>query len=140
MAKRTGGRAYGPINNNPNQLPQIFIKEATVVRRSLIHEDRSGIPVTLHAQQQRLRERARRRSAGVRHGADQHEERPARWRCRWSAGKANDPLLAHWQTGLGKVGGLHQRCAQQVAANWLGTGELREVLGAGRARRVARRR
>ena len=38
MAKATGGRAYGPINNNPNQLPQIFIKEATVVRRSLIHE------------------------------------------------------------------------------------------------------
>src|SRR5439155_24754788 len=35
MAQATGGRAYGPINNNPNPRPQIFIKEATVVRRSL---------------------------------------------------------------------------------------------------------
>ena len=45
MAKAARRPAYGPINNNPNQLPQIFIKEATVVRRSLIHEDRSGIPL-----------------------------------------------------------------------------------------------
>src|SRR5439155_6886758 len=45
MAKLTHGRAYGPIEKNPNQLPQIFIKEATVVRRSLIFTDSKGIPV-----------------------------------------------------------------------------------------------
>ncbi|HQY87564.1 MAG TPA: VWA domain-containing protein, partial [Tepidisphaeraceae bacterium] len=34
IAEKTGGRAYGPIESNPSQLPQIFTKEATVVRRS----------------------------------------------------------------------------------------------------------
>src|SRR5205085_12116106 len=45
MAKELKGRSYGPINNNPNQLPQIFIKEAMVVRRTLIKEDNNGIPL-----------------------------------------------------------------------------------------------
>ena len=45
IAKLTHGRAYGPIEANPNQLPQIFIKEATVVRRSLIYTDSKGIAV-----------------------------------------------------------------------------------------------
>src|SRR5207253_1925241 len=30
IATQLKGKAYGPINNNPNQLPQIFVKEATV--------------------------------------------------------------------------------------------------------------
>ena len=47
MANKTGGRAYGPVEKNPNQLPQIFIKEATVVRRSLIHETDAGIPLNV---------------------------------------------------------------------------------------------
>src|SRR6202035_6021177 len=47
MAQQTGGRYYGPIESNPSQLPQIFIKEATIVRRSLIHEDAKGIHVAL---------------------------------------------------------------------------------------------
>ena len=42
IPKQLNGRPYGPINSKPNQLPQIFIKEATVVRRSLIHEDEQG--------------------------------------------------------------------------------------------------
>src|SRR5690606_2273357 len=49
IAKTLKGRAYGPVNSNPNQLPQIFIKEATVVRRSLIFEDKKGIPVKTNA-------------------------------------------------------------------------------------------
>ena len=48
MAEKTKCRAYGPVEANPNQLPQIFIKEATVVRRSLIMEDRNGIPVKIN--------------------------------------------------------------------------------------------
>src|SRR4029453_15571625 len=45
MARQTGGRAYGPGNNNPNQLPQIFIKEATVARRSLVRGGDRRIPL-----------------------------------------------------------------------------------------------
>src|SRR5204862_325201 len=42
IAKSLMGRHYGPINQNPNQLPQIFIKEATVVKRSIIYEEAGG--------------------------------------------------------------------------------------------------
>src|SRR5204862_130971 len=41
IAQQTGGRFYGPIEKNPNQLPQIFIKEATVVRRTLLQESKN---------------------------------------------------------------------------------------------------
>src|SRR4051812_38449602 len=35
IAQQTGGRFYGPIEKKPHQLPQIFIKEGSVVRRAL---------------------------------------------------------------------------------------------------------
>src|SRR5436190_21818298 len=46
MAVKLKGRFYGPIEKNPSQLPQIFIKEATVVRRSLIFE-KDPLPLKL---------------------------------------------------------------------------------------------
>ena len=45
IARELHGKAYGPINDNFSQLPQIFVKEATVVRRSLISENFEGIPL-----------------------------------------------------------------------------------------------
>src|SRR5690606_8019228 len=45
IADATGGKNYGPINQNFNQLPQIFIKEATVVRRSLLFEPKPPEPL-----------------------------------------------------------------------------------------------
>src|SRR5205823_607810 len=47
IADKLQGRAYGPINGDFNQLPKIFIKEATVVRRTLLHTDAAGIPLQL---------------------------------------------------------------------------------------------
>ncbi len=49
MGERTGGKSYGPLEGNLTPLPQIFIKEATVVKRSIIQEDVHGFPVHLAA-------------------------------------------------------------------------------------------
>ena len=102
LAAATGGRAYGPVEANPNQLPQIFIKEATVVRRSLIQESNEGFPVQTNPSPSDL-------VAGIGNlppvngymltsrREDPQIETP------FVVGDKNDPLLAFWQAGLGKV-------------------------------------
>jgi uncharacterized membrane protein len=102
IAKDTGGKSYGPVNANPSQLPQIFIKEATIVRRSLIHEDPAGLPVRLLDPADELVK-----------GLGEFEpvfglvltsrKNDPKVQMPLTAGKANDPLLAHWQSGLGKA-------------------------------------
>jgi uncharacterized membrane protein len=122
MARQTGGRAYGPINNNPNQLPQIFIKEATVVRRSLIHEPKEGIPLKQSPS-----------STDVMKGLEGVQLPPLRGMVLTSrksnpqieipitAGAANDPILAYWQTGLGKSVAFTGDATSKWAANWVGS-------------------
>ena len=120
LADQTGGRYYGPIESNPSQLPQIFIKEATIVRRSLIHEDKAGIPVkgTLSASDL---------VKGI--GAvppvygmvltsakpDPQIEMPL------TAGKNDDPILAHWQTGLGRAAAFTSDATNLWANEWVGS-------------------
>ncbi|MEA2736457.1 MAG: hypothetical protein QOE14_2908, partial [Humisphaera sp.] len=122
MAKITGGRSYGPINNNPNQLPQIFIKEATVVRRSLIHEPKEGIPLINNPT-----------SSDVMKGMEGAQLPPLRGMVLTSrkqnpqieipltAGKQNDPVLAWWQTGLGKSVAFTGDAHNKWAAEWVGS-------------------
>ncbi len=104
IAAQLGGRAYGPINANPNQLPQIFIKEATVVRRSLIYEDNKGIPLKQDPAS------AGEMTAGVTVPDSitgmvltSRKSNSPLIQIPLLAGKENDPLLAHWQTGLGRA-------------------------------------
>ena len=123
IANRTQGRAYGPIESNPSQLPQIFVKEATVVRRSLISEDKDGIEV---------------KNAGAGGGMDllrgiaadqlpkvfglvltSKKESP-QVETPLVAGPNNDPLLAYWQVGLGKVAAFTSDAHNKWAANWVG--------------------
>ncbi len=122
MAKDTGGRAYGPIESNPNQLPQIFIKEATVVRRSLIHEPKEGIPLKQNPG-----------TSDIMKGLEGVELPPLRGMILTSrkpdpqievpifAGAANDPILAHWQTGLGKAAVFTGDAHTTWAAQWVGS-------------------
>lgn len=103
MADQTKGRAYGPINGNFTQLPQIFIKEASIVRRSLIQEDKDkGFQVHLKST-----------SSDVLKGIDQvpglvygmvlcSKKASPQVEMPLTAGPENDPLLAHWQSGLGR--------------------------------------
>lgn len=102
IADQLRGKAYGPINTNPNQLPQIFIKEATIVRRTLIHEDRKGIRLLNQPTTTDLLKGIE--SIPDIYGlvltsrkASPQVETPL------VAGKNQDPVLAYWQTGLGRA-------------------------------------
>ena len=103
LAQQTGGRAYGPIESNPSQLPQIFIKEATIVRRSLIKEDSNGLPV-----QQTLDAAGSQIVAGIPdvppvtgYVLTSKKDNPLVEVPLVVAGE-RDPLLAVWQAGLGR--------------------------------------
>jgi Ca-activated chloride channel homolog len=119
LAEVTGGRAYGPIESDPSQLPQIFVKEATVVRRSLIFEKREGIAV---------------KNAGASEwvkGIDLNSLPPVfgivltgrkespQIEMPLVVGDNNDPLLAHWQVGLGKAAVFTSDAHNRWAANWV---------------------
>ncbi len=119
MAKLTHGKAYGPIESNPNQLPQIFIKEATVVRRSLINTDKNGIPVKYIPSISDI-------AKGLEYGTppvtgmvltskkpNPQVDMPL------TAGPNGDPLLAYWQAGLGKAVAFTSDAHTDWAAEWV---------------------
>ncbi len=104
MAEATKGRYYGPIESNPSQLPQIFIKEATVVRRTLLQEDEKGIAVLLRPSNSDIMKGVTQPppiTGMVLSAVKNHPmiEMPMVA----SVGGKSDPLFAHWQAGLGKT-------------------------------------
>ena len=120
IAQDLKGRAYGPINGNFSQLPQIFIKEATVVRRSLIHEDNKGIPLKLpHSASEMIKGVSEFPSVfGLVLTSKKNNpqiEMPI------VAGAHNDPILAHWQTGLGRAAVFTSDAHNKWSAQWVGS-------------------
>jgi len=102
IASQTGGKFYQA--RNPKQLPQIFVKESSVVRRPLI-VDEAFQPQILHAYSELLS------------GIDASEPLPPLRGMVLTSAKPSpnvfvpiiratddgeDPVLAHWQAGLGK--------------------------------------
>ena len=96
------GKAYGPINSNFSQLPQIFVKEATVVRRTLISESADGFSV----------HRRPSGSEAMRGISDlppvnglvlTSRKNSPQVQMPLTVGPNADPLLATWQTGLGRA-------------------------------------
>ena len=132
MAEKTKGRAYGPIENNPNQLPQIFIKEATVVQRSLIHEAGEGdAPFAVQ-----ISDNTSDLLKGIggfpglrgmvltsRKDNAQNDIKLALVAANPGAnGKMNfDPVLAHWQTGLGRAVVFTGDATARWGAQWAGS-------------------
>ncbi len=123
MAQVTGGKYYA--TNDPQKLPQIFIKEAQVVRRSLINEVRfqprkvpgfspvvAGVDEALPTLDGYVLSSARPLAQVpiVRNTED-----------------GPDPILAHWQVGLGKTvaftSGMWPRWGTEWAA-WPGFSKL----------------
>ncbi|HSV13264.1 MAG TPA: hypothetical protein VLI90_03345, partial [Tepidisphaeraceae bacterium] len=102
IARDLHGKAYGPINNNPNQLPQIFVKEATVVRRSLITEDNNGIQLKRTPSSSDMIKGLSEIPAVKGMVLTSRKNNP-QIEIPLVAGKNNDPVLAHWQTGLGRA-------------------------------------
>jgi len=123
IAKATGGKSYGPIESNPNQLPQIFIKEATVVKRSIIQEDPKGIPVTLSASASDLVKGFSPGAMPPLFGMDLTGRRDNPLvEVPITAGPKHDPVLAHWQAGLGKSAVYTGDAFNRWDARWLASG------------------
>ncbi|HEY8750681.1 MAG TPA: hypothetical protein VIM11_22040, partial [Tepidisphaeraceae bacterium] len=120
IAKTLKGRTYGPINGDFNQLPKIFIKEATVVRRTLIHTDSEGIPMQLVDPSSEFVKGL----SGfpdvfgmvlTTRKSDPKVVMPI------AAGKMHDPIMAHWQTGLGRSAVFTSDASAIWASRWLGS-------------------
>lgn len=122
LAEATGGRAYGPIESNPSQLPQIFIKEATIVRRSLIKEDPDGLPVsrTLDAAGSQLMAGIPEVPPVVGYVLTSKKDNPL-VEVPLVLGDERDPLFAIWQTGLGKAAAWTSDAHNRWAVNFAGS-------------------
>jgi uncharacterized membrane protein len=119
MAKATKGRTYGPINNKPEQLPQIFIKEAQVVRRTLIYEEEAGIPLRLRPSLSDVVQGLGRDLPPVTGMVLTSVKKDPLIDMPIVAGKAANPLLAHWQTGLGKAAVFTSDAHTKWASRWV---------------------
>ena len=102
-------------------MPQIFIKEATVVRRSLIYTDSKGIPVKYIPSDADI-------ANGLQYGAPPitglvlTSRKPSpQVAMPLTAGPQGDPLLAYWQTGLGKAVAYTSDAHTDWAAQWVGS-------------------
>lgn len=100
MARATRGRFYNIPNSQIASIPEIFIKEARIVKRSLIWEGSPLAPVV-----QAVGSDAMRQIDGVPQvsGYVVTADREGLSRVTIRIGKENDPLLAEWQHGLGRV-------------------------------------
>jgi Mg-chelatase subunit ChlD len=109
-----GDGNYYPVND-PNNLPQVFIKEARTIRKNLIKETdfvpilvNTGSPITAGMtatpQLQGLV------LTGPR--LDRRAETPL-------LGPESEPLFAHWQVGLGRAAAFTSDATNRWAANWL---------------------
>lgn len=117
IARQTGGRAYSIIDEGEfAKLPSIFIKEAQIVRRTLIWEGPPFTPTIVNTVSEPMRGLTR---AGIppisgyvvaaeREGLSVVTLR----------GKENDPILAHWQFGLGKSVAFTSDTAVRWAKSW----------------------
>jgi len=122
IAKETHGRVYGPIYSNIAQLPQIFIKEASIIRRNLIFKDHNGIP--LHANPSNSEVMKGLTSLPPLYGMIlTGRKQSPQIELPIVAGKNNDPVLAHWQTGLGKALVWTSDAFNDWSAAWLSSGE-----------------
>jgi uncharacterized membrane protein len=121
IANKTLGKAYGPIESNPSQLPQIFVKEATVVRRTLILEENEGLAVKDNGSMSDLVKGLRLDQLPPLYGLVLTSKKQApQIEMPLTVGPNSDPLLAHWQVGLGKVAVFTSDAHPRWAANWVG--------------------
>jgi uncharacterized membrane protein len=113
IADQGGGRFY-PVQS-PADLPQIFIKEAMVILKSAISEE-PFLPKLALANDELVR--------GI--GADEYPKLQG-YVCTTPKGRAEtplftekgDPLLAHWQYGLGRAVAFTSDAKAKWARDWL---------------------
>ena len=117
LANAGHGRFY-PVSD-PRVLPRIFIKEASVLRRPLISEDPTGISTQLQRGSTLTQSLARSQPV---FGMVLTSRKPSpQVEGPIVAGKQNDPLLASWQAGLGRVTVFTSDATGRWASQWIGT-------------------
>jgi uncharacterized membrane protein len=123
IANRTGGTAYPPIKN-PKKLPQIFIKEAQLVSRSLIVEGDTYQPQVVSRLPGPVEGFASVPSiegyvlTAPREGLSQLPiVNPTT--------EGNDPIYAHWNYGLGKAIAYTSDLTGRWGGGWAGWAEFR---------------
>ncbi|MBX3386717.1 MAG: VWA domain-containing protein [Phycisphaeraceae bacterium] len=123
MARETGGRFYPIIDEGDfAQLPSIFIKEATVVKRSLRYEGAPFAPTMANVISEPLRGIGSLPPiSGYIVGADRDGLSVVSAR-----GRENDPILAHWQHGLGKSVAFMSDAGAAYARGWPGWDRYRQ--------------
>ncbi|HTW93749.1 MAG TPA: VWA domain-containing protein, partial [Tepidisphaeraceae bacterium] len=120
IAQRLHGKTYGPITDNLNVLPQIFIKEAQIVRRTIIYEKPEGwIPILVPESQlvKGLSQADIPRMMGMDLTTPKQSplvEIPLR-----RPGNIPDPILANWTTGLGKSAVFTSDVAKDWDGPWI---------------------
>lgn len=124
ISQATGGRTYVIVDQGEfAKLPEIFIKEAQVVKRSLIWEGTPFSPTIVNAVSEPMRGLT---SGGVPSisgyivAADREGLSMVTLR-----GKENDPILAHWQYGLGKSVTFTSDVSARWARAWPSWGRFR---------------
>jgi uncharacterized membrane protein/Mg-chelatase subunit ChlD len=115
IAQATGGRSYA--NVNPNSLPQIFIKEAQTVRKTLIQED-PFTPTVVGGTSEILRgltslpQLKGHVLTGPKGGLAET----------LVLGPDDDPILASWQAGVGRAVAMTGGADDRWAPAWIGWG------------------
>lgn len=116
IAKKTGGRFYSC--RNPRLLPQIFIKESKVVRRPLISEEvfQPSVAKGLSEMLAGMDLRALPQLGGMVLTQAKSEAivplvRPTK--------DGDDPVLAYWQSGLGKTVAFTSGLWRRWGADWV---------------------
>jgi Ca-activated chloride channel family protein len=116
LAETGKGRYYEVAD--PRVLPQIFIREATVLRRSLIQENPAGIPVRLESADDDVLAGMSQLGPVTGLVLTGRKEDP-QVQTPLVAGREHDPLLAHWQSGLGRVAAFTSDATSRWAAKWV---------------------
>lgn len=119
IAEAGGGRFY-PVND-PNDLPQIFLKEAMVILKSAIFEEPFQPQVTANTEP-------------VRGIAGPLLPTLRGYVCTTPKNRAEvpilsdkgDPILAHWQYGLGRAVAFTSDAKAKWATDWLAWGQYKQ--------------
>jgi uncharacterized membrane protein/Mg-chelatase subunit ChlD len=116
VAAQTGGRYYSA--DDPRKLPQIFIKEAAVVRKSLIRSDEKGIPVSLSVTGPTLKEFGTKFPDVGAFVVTAPKDR-AELQLFTTIEGEKLPILMSWHYGLGKAVAYTSDCTNRWGAKWV---------------------
>jgi len=109
-----GGGQYHPISN-PNDLPQVFVKEAKTIRKNLIKE-KTFDPVVRATGSPVMADLG---DPPVLHGLVRTEPKRDPRVFMPIVSEEGEPVFAHWQVGLGRTAAFTSDATNRWAVDWL---------------------